>query len=107
MIINIVVNIGVRDVLQKKTTLRGNNSHVAKQPIMASLTNSKKGHDWLLGNVGIIPTLYRFFLEGIPKVARSRIPGNCSGSFSLFLSAYLIFVMGTTGDARVNIFCPV
>ena len=27
---------------------------------MASLTNSKKGHDWLLGNVGIIPTLYRF-----------------------------------------------
>ena len=41
---------------EKKTTLRGNNSHVAKQPIMASLTNSKKGHDWLLGNVGIIPT---------------------------------------------------
>ena len=33
---------------------------------MASLTNSKKGHDWLLGNVGIIPTLYRFFSEDVP-----------------------------------------
>ena len=49
-----------RDVLQKKTTLRGNNSHIAKQPIMAFLRICKRGHDWLLGNVGIIPTLYRF-----------------------------------------------
>jgi len=52
---------------RKKTTLRGNNSHVAKQPIMASLTNSKKGHDWLLGNVGKKSHIKSFFsLEDIP-----------------------------------------
>ena len=45
---------------RKKTTLRGNFSHIAKQPIIAFLRICKIGHDWLLGNVGIIPTLYRF-----------------------------------------------
>ena len=44
------------EAVGKKTGKRGNDSHVDKQPIMASLANSKKGHDWLLGNVGIIPT---------------------------------------------------
>ena len=60
------MDLGTRS--EKKRDNVGIIPHVAKQPIMASCTNSKKDHGWLLGNVGMIPTLSRFFLTASLKL---------------------------------------
>ena len=55
---------------------------------MASLTNSKKNHDWLLGNVGIIPTLYRFFFWRRPLGQHTQLAKQTNRGHSLCHKVY-------------------